>query len=375
MSFSYIQAEALDVVVRYPAGSIGMGIFGVYSPPVKARIITYMLDEIAGILALLDMLDCQPFHEHEPTMSHRPRFGCLLLAGMTLALSACATRPDLDLTVHESDRGTVYLERIPDRSFQTAHPMTLSADTMARVLRGIVIKEGRGSLGYLSPGKPEAARVFDDEEVQYLTPLLTEGLKRSASDQQVGFRIVQSSTKTATPSAGPVFCLSDVRFPGVCESEQTGGSAIEESTEGTVYAYGQSLYLTLTGYRHRMERTGSDNMAARRILNPTGLANRTVHFVPELAKRPDSYRTARSTDTTMVIDYTLLATMPVLSDIQSTSAQSAMPAKGEATQRDSELDALRKDLQEIKKKLADQEQERTRSTSSSPKKLIPKTIP
>jgi hypothetical protein len=294
---------------------------------------------------------------------------------MTLALSACATGPDRDLTVHESDRGAVYLERISDRSFHTAHPMTLPTETMARALRGLVVKEGRGALGYLHPGKPEAARVFADEEVEYLTPFLTEGLKRAASDQQVGFRMVQRSTQTATTSAGPVFCLSDVRFPGVCESEQQAGSATEESTEGTVYAYGESLYLTLTGYRHRSERTGSDSMAARRLVNSSGLANRTVHFVPESAKRPDSYRTAHSTDTTMVIDYNQLATIPVLSDIQSAPAQSAMPAKGEPSQRDSELEALRKDLQEIKKKLADQEQERTRSTSSSPKKLIPRTIP
>lgn len=305
-------------------------------------------------------------------MPHQPRIALALLTGIVLALSACATGPDLDLTVHESERGAVYLERIPDRSFHTAHPMTLSADTMARVLRGVVVKEGRGALGYLHPGKSEAARVFADEEVEYLTPLLIEGLKRAVSDQQVGFRVVHRGTQTPAPSAGPVFCLSDVRFPGVCDSAQPTGTATEESTEGTVYAYGESLHLTLTGYRHRTERTGSDSLAARRVVNSTGLANRTVLFVPESAKRPDSYRTARSTDTTMVIDYTLLAAMPVLSDIQSTPAQSAMPGKGEPTQRDSELDALRKDLQEIKKKLADQEQERTRSIPSSPKKPAPR---
>ena len=349
-----------------------MAIFGVYSPPVKARIITHGLGEIRGILTLSDMLHSEPFCEHEPTMSQRPQLSYLLLTGMTLALSACATGPDLDLAVHESDRGAVYLERISDRSFHTAHPTTLPTETMAKVLRGVVVKEGRGTLGYVNPGKPDAVRVFADEEVAYLTPLITEGLKRAASDQQVRFRVVQSSTQSATPSTGAVFCLSDVRFPGVCESEQRAGSATEESTEGIVYAYGESLYLTLTGYRHRTERTGSDTMAARRILNATGLANRTVHFVPESAKRPDSYRTAYSTDATMVIDFNLLATMPVLSDVQSTSAQSTTPAKGEPSQRDSELDALRKDMQEIKKKLADQEQDRTRSSPSSSKKQAPR---
>ncbi|HSL05354.1 MAG TPA: hypothetical protein VK901_17640 [Nitrospiraceae bacterium] len=80
-------------------------------------------------------------------MFHHPQRALALLIGITLTLSACATGPDLDLTIHESDRGTVYVERIPDRSFQAAHPITLSADTMARVLRGVAVKEDRGLFG------------------------------------------------------------------------------------------------------------------------------------------------------------------------------------------------------------------------------------
>ena len=102
------------------------------------------------------------------------------------------------------------MERFPDQSFQASHPMTLSADTRARVLRGVVVKESRGLLGNLVAGKPEAVRVFRDEDVQYLAPLLVEGLTRTASDQQVGFRVGQ----TGTPA---------------------------ESTKGSLYAYGRSL--------------------------------------------------------------------------------------------------------------------------------------
>ncbi len=83
-------------------------------------------------------------------MPHHPRLAYLLLTGITLALSACATGPDLDLTIHESERGAVYVERFPDRSFQASHPMTLSADVMARLLRGVVIKDSRGVLGNLA---------------------------------------------------------------------------------------------------------------------------------------------------------------------------------------------------------------------------------
>ena len=304
-------------------------------------------------------------------MSHHPRLALILLTGITLALSACATGPDLDVTIHESERGGVYVERIPDRSFQAAHPITLSADSMARVLRGVVVKDSRGVvLGNLIPGKSVVGRAFEDKDVEYLAPLLVEGLTRAASDQQVGFRVVQVGASTNSQIAGLAFCVDSVRFPGVCESEQPG-TISEESTAGSLYAYGQSLYLTLTEYHYRTKRAETSTTANRRIFNPAGMANRTVHFVPESAKRPDSYRTTLSTDATLVIDYNLLATMPATPDMRPTAAQLPTAAKGEPTQRDTDLDEVRKELQDIKKKLAEQEADRTRSTPSSSPKPTP----
>ena len=301
-------------------------------------------------------------------MSHRPQLALLLLTGLTLVVSACASKPDLDITIHQSERGAVFVERIPDRSFQATHPLTLQVDTMARVLRGVILKDGRGVVGNLASDKPETIRVFGDDDVEYLAPLLVEGLTRAASDQQVGFHIVKHGTPAHSPSAGTVFCLSDVRFPGVCESEQAGRGASVEATGGSLYSYERSLYLTLTGYRQRTERIDTTTIANRRLFNPTGLANRTIHFVPESAMRPDSYRTARSTDTTLVIDYNLLATMPTASDMRSTAVQSPRPVKEDSTQRDTDLDELRMELKEIKKRLAEQETGRTRQTPlTSPK--------
>jgi hypothetical protein len=280
-------------------------------------------------------------------MSHHPRLALVLLTGITLALSACATGPELDLTIHESERGAVYVERIADRSFQAAHPITLSADTMARVLRGVVVKDTGGVLGSLVGSKPQTMQVFGNEDVEYLAPLLADGLARAASDQQVGFRIVQVSELVSPQSGGLAFCASSVRFPGACSSEQP------LLTEGSLYVYGRSLYLTLTEFRHRLEPGETNSKTAPRMSNPNGLANRTVHFVPESA--------ARLTNATLVINYDLLATMPAASYMQPTSAQPPMPVKGEPTQRNADVDELRKELQDIKKKLAEQEAERSRS--------------
>jgi len=111
--------------------------------------------------------------------------------------------------------------------------------------------------------------------------------------------------------------------------------------------------LTLTEFRHRLEPGETHSKTASRMSNPNGLANRTVHFVPESA--------ARSTDATLVIDYDLLATMPAAPYIQPTSDQPPMPIKREPTRRNADVDELRKELQDIKKKLAEQEAERSRS--------------
>jgi hypothetical protein len=46
--------------------------------------------------------------------------------------------------------------------------------------------------------------------------------------------------------------------------------------------------------------------------------------------------------------------------------------KGEHSQRDADMDELRKEMQEIKKKLAEQEEERIRSSPSTSKKPAPR---
>jgi len=61
---------------------------------------------------------------------------------------------------------------------------------MARILRGVAVKEDRGPFGNVIIGRPGAVRAFRDEDVQFLAPLLVEGLTRAASDQQVGFRFI-----------------------------------------------------------------------------------------------------------------------------------------------------------------------------------------
>ena len=296
---------------------------------------------------------------------HRLFVICLLI-GSVVASSACSTGPEVDVTLHESPQGAVYLERISDRSFQAAHPIRIDSNTIVLVLRGVLVRSDQGVLQNLLAGKPDALRAFSDDDVAYLAPLISDGLMRAAADQQVGFRIEQIGLPGYSERVGA----------GVGSSEPPLTLRPRETTTGVIYAYGRSLYLTLTQYRYRQEPATTISMANRRIPDASGLVNHTVSFVPEAAKRPDSYHDARSTDKTLVIDYELLAKLRPASSGSASAQSSTTPASPPAStsgnpepaKKDSDIEALRKELQEIKRQLAEQEAERARS---QPKNSVP----
>jgi hypothetical protein len=288
--------------------------------------------------------------------ARRPITTALLVA---LLFPGCSTGPELVIKIDESPQGAVYLKRISDRSLQYAHPITIDPSTIALVLSGIVIRDNQGSLQN-GIGTADARRAFSGSEVGYLAPLITEGLRRAAADQQVEFTVMQvGQPERAGSGVGP---------------EPPTSVQPRESTNGVLNAYGRSLYVTLTRYRSREEPTTIINMANRKVSDATGLANRTVSFVPEAAKRPESYLDARSTGHTLVIDWELLAMLPEASSVPASAQSAPVPPPSQAAsgenadppKKDAEIEALRKELQEIKKQLAEQQAERVRSQPQHP---------
>jgi len=250
-------------------------------------------------------------------------------------LSACSTGPEVDVKIDESSQGAVYLKRTRDGSFQAAHPIKIDSNTTALVLNGILIREKPSGQKNVS-GSSDARRVFTGTEVGYLAPLISEGLRRAASDQLVNFRVGKVA--------------------------------------GTLYAYGRSLYVTLNQYHSPEESSTTANPSNNTSVDTTGLPNRTLSFVPEAAKRPDTYLDALSTDRTLVIDYALLDRLPAAASVPASAQPVPIlpppPAptaeKAEPAKKDPEMEALRKELEAIKKQLAEQQAERARSPSQKP---------
>lgn len=303
-----------------------------------------------------------------------------------LACGCASPRPDM--IIHESHKGSIYLERASDRSFQAAHPIKLDPSLIARVLRGVRLQERKGTIQTLFASQPSMVPAFSDEDAEFLAPLLSSAFSQAASDQQVGFRLTYPATGRS---------LSGGVGAGVGSSDPPLNSLGSETSSGTVYAYGLSLYLTLTRFRQVPERADTINMANRRLPDPTGLDRYQVLFVPEMARRPDSYRqswlTGEPTLTTLIIDYELLAKLPATQlepglvpptarpeakplptegTQPSPSAQRGRvkPAEGEASsseelqsmkelviKKDMELEALKDELRSLRRQLTEREVE------------------
>lgn len=317
----------------------------------------------------------------------------LAVASACLLTAGCAFSPRQEAIIHESPKGSVTLERAADRSFQAAHPIPLSPTLMARVLRGVRVDDPRGTIQTLFSGSAKTVRAFSDEEIDFLTPLLVEALSKASPAQQVRFRVIHPANTYAYSGGGGA---------GVGTSKPLTPTQGFATTEGTLYAYGLSLYLTLTQYRYVPERPDTINMPNRRLPDTTGLGQREVSFLPEVARRPDAPRQSglfgEPHATTLVIDYELLAKLPESQlgpkPVAASRPEAPVPAETsagrpstserEATtpdelralkeliiKKDMELEALKEEMRALKRRLADRESDPPKPKSK--KKPLPRT--
>jgi len=262
------------------------------------------------------------------------------------------------------------LETIPDPSIHATHPITLDPVLLAQVLKGIQVQDqGDHMAQKLLSGPSYPVPVFSDQHIQFLAPLLAEGLRTASPDEQIEY-----SVQTIYEGSG-------------LESSYT------ETTAGSLYAYGRQLFVTLSQYRYSKARA---NVNIRNInyqsvgMDYTGLRNHILLFTPKVAQRSDSFDpppSGKSTDRFLAIDYQLLQHAPVATTgrpapetVSDTSAQAAEAlAKREAeiqalrdrvNKNASEMETLRKELQSVQDQLGP-----TTGPDSQKRKTTPSSKP
>jgi hypothetical protein len=317
----------------------------------------------------------------------RPVFFLSLLCVVT---SACGTTASIGNAPVEDPRGTVLLQAIPDHSIQASHPINLDPTLIARVLSGLQVQERQRVLQELLAGSSSATPVFSGDQVQFLAPRIAKALTTATAGETVAFHVISPR-------------------PGTSGLE----SFVTETTAGSLYAYGLSLYVTLSQYRYAPGQTNTDGSAHRRLPDSSGLSNRTLHFAPSAAQRSDSFHRPTggvSTDRVVAIDYQLLQqatrsgvvaeqtaprmeplTMPTREPLPGTGGSDASSQTAESPgqreteihalkdlviKKDLELETLKKELQSIRKQLDSQStaqdgQKRKPTPSSKSQQLSP----
>jgi len=246
---------------------------------------------------------------------------CCVVALFTVG----CTSPHPNVTIDESPRGAVYLEPISDRQTEASHPIKLDPSTIAEVLNGLYVSEAGTTMDRVFSTAPKSARVFSDEETAYFAPLISTALSKAGPVQRVQFRIVRLASPLWRPDGGGA---------GVGSSAPSKVGYQPETTEGSMYAYGRSLHLTLTQYRHRDVRPDTIGGPNRYFPDPSGLDGRQVLFAPEAALRPDTYRRpGEAPETTVVIDYEAVGRPARLGVARETSSAGAS-ARSDALRED-----------------------------------------
>ena len=119
-----------------------------------------------------------------------------------------------------------------DQSIQATHPITLDPILIAQILRGMSVQDLERGIQRMLAGRSSPVPVFSDSQIQFLAPLLAEGLRAAAPGQRVAYRVHTTHTGSLLESS------------------------ITETTAGSLYAYGRQLNVILSQYRYaRLGRT------------------------------------------------------------------------------------------------------------------------
>lgn len=309
------------------------------------------------------------------------------LCAACATVTGCASAPKPESVIHESPKGAVYLEPMSNRYLQAAHPVSLPADTISRVLRGVLVQGEQSAVESIFETQEKAWRAFSNDEVTFLTPLLITALSRATPSQQIRFRVIHPPR-----TQSKLFSMSESGGAAIGSSDPPSYGPQYETTTGTLYVYGLSLYLTLIEYHQKPSRPDSINMPNRRPPESSELDRIEILFTPKDALRPESYQKpglfGESRLTPIIVDYELLAKLPIPKAPASLPApqpasRPAQPAdsgsmkapasvtpsqpppspSGHGKQVETELEALKEELKTIKKQLAEQEADRQKQPS------------
>jgi hypothetical protein len=127
------------------------------------------------------------------------------IAACVLLISGCANGTKLA----QNPNNTVYLEEVSDWSFEASHPAVIDQQTITKIVKGLYANDSITGSSRMSAGGSKPMRIFSDEDVEFLSPLLTQGLAKAKPEQLVGFHISSSAGSGSEPTTGSLYVLKE----------------------------------------------------------------------------------------------------------------------------------------------------------------------
>ena len=123
------------------------------------------------------------------------------IAACALVISGCAGGTKLA----NNAKGSVYLEEVTDWSFEASHPAVIDQLTITKIVKGLYSNDGMSGSSRMSAGGSKPMRIFSDEDAEFLSPLLAQGLSKAKPEQLVGFRVSSSAGSGSEPTTGSLY--------------------------------------------------------------------------------------------------------------------------------------------------------------------------
>jgi hypothetical protein len=267
--------------------------------------------------------------------------GLVGIAALALVISGCAGGTKL---AHNA-KGSVYLEEVTDWSFEASHPAVIDQLTITKIMKGLYSNDGMSGSSGMSVGGSKPMRFFSDEDAEFLSPLLAQGLSKAKPEQLVGFRISSSAGSGSEPTTGSIYVQKGSIYLTIGKGAKPTGFMPESAARtepAPAYAAGGALgaMVMIIDY-HALA------MAPMPAAMPIAIATPITPIAPMMAAAPAKAQTVSDRVGQEAVEGEFIAQK--LSDLRI--------AKEALAKKDSEINMLRKESAWMKRELRDRDEE------------------
>lgn len=269
--------------------------------------------------------------------------GLVGIAACALVIAGCAGGTKLA----QNSMGSVYLEDVSDWSFEASHPAVIDQLTIAKIVKGLYRNDGMSGSSKMSAGGSTPMRIFSDEDAEFLSPLLAQGLSKAKPEQYVGFRVSSSAGSGAEPTTGSIFVQKGSIYLTIQKGPEPTGFIPESAARiepAQAYAAGGSRsVVTMVIDYHALAKAPMPAAMPMPMAKATPVTGPTAPAVPMMAAAPAKAQPVASS----AGEDELLAQN--LNDMR--------VAKEALVKKDSEIKMLRKESEWMKRELRDRDEE------------------